>query len=193
MRYIEGKEVASMIRQALKESFAGVKFSVRLSRYSGGSSIRVGWVDGPNSAQVEAVIGVFEGSYFDGSQDFKGSRYAMIDGQQVRFCVDFVFASRENSDAAVQRAIDRVYRMYQGNFSAMGFDKPSVKQYRSGELIRVCLSPDFDNNFDLSSLINVAMSKASDRLAVAKSKMVGKVIYLGNDGYSERGALQVQE
>jgi hypothetical protein len=43
MKYLTTAETASLVRAALKDSFPGVKFSVRSHVYSGGSSIRVSY------------------------------------------------------------------------------------------------------------------------------------------------------
>lgn len=43
--YISCADTAKLIRQAIKEAFPGVKFSVRSSVYSGGASITVEWLD----------------------------------------------------------------------------------------------------------------------------------------------------
>lgn len=183
-------ETAKLIRKALGESFEGIKFSVRSSVYAGGSSINVSWVDGPNLAQVEAVAKVFEGSYFDGSIDYKGSRYAMIDGQQVRFGADFIFCNREYSDALKQKAIDRVYRQFKGNFLEMGLDKPTIQNYNDGKYFTTRLIK--GDLYTVQQKIYFVLQKMSDRIAVEKSQTAGKVIYLGNDGYSPRGALNAE-
>lgn len=187
--YISCADTAALIRKSLKESFPGIKFSVRSSTYSGGASINVRWTDGPNTAQVEAVAGVFSGSYFDGQTDYKGSTYALVDGKQVRFGADFIFCNRSSSDAAVQRAINQVCRYFAGNFAEKNIPVPTVAQYRSGELYRAQIMDNGSDYWSLQSLISRAMGKASDRLAVAKSLTAGKVIYLGNDGYSQVAAL----
>lgn len=189
--YISCADTAKLIRAALKEAFPGIKFSVKSHTYSGGASINVRWTDGPNTAQVEAVAGTFSGSYFDGSTDYKGATYAMIDGISTRFGADFIFCNRDHSDAAIQRAIDRVAREYEGNFSAYGVSVPTVEQFRHGDLYRVSIMGDGNDYWSLQSLIGRQAAKNSDRLAVAKSKTAGKVIYLGNDGYSQNGALSV--
>lgn len=68
-RYIDTAEVARMMRPQLKRVFPGVKFSVRIDRYAGGSSIDVRWTDGPTTEQVEAVTHGFQGARFDGMID----------------------------------------------------------------------------------------------------------------------------
>jgi hypothetical protein len=190
MKYLSVTETAGMVRKALKESFPGVKFSVRSSSYSGGASIRVGWIDGPNSNQVERVAHVFKGAYFDGMIDYKGSTYSMIDGEQVSFGADFIFCNRDYSDASIQRAIDRVYNKYLGNFREHGVEKPTVEQYKKGQLHSVQVlwigAPYHD---DVQSLISACLSKHSDRMSAEKSATASKVIYLGNDGYSQVGAI----
>ena len=64
-------ETASLVRAALKQSFPGVKFSVRSDTYSMGASIDVRWTDGPSSKAVEKVAKQFEGADFDGMIDLK--------------------------------------------------------------------------------------------------------------------------
>ena len=95
--YLSCAETAKMIRQVLKESFPGVKFSVKSSTYSMGASITVRYQDGPTADAVKSVVSIFEASYFDGMQDYKGQRYSAIDGQEVRFGADYVFVNRSYS------------------------------------------------------------------------------------------------
>jgi hypothetical protein len=71
--YLSCADTAKLVRQALKAAFPGQTFSVRSSTYSGGASIRVGWVDGPQTNQVDQVAKVFAGSSFDGMIDLKTS------------------------------------------------------------------------------------------------------------------------
>lgn len=93
-KYLSCAETAKLVRQALKESFPGVKFSVRSDSYSGGASIDVRWEDGPTGKQVDEILGAFEGAYFDGMIDYKGSRYHKLDGQPVHFGANFIHGSR---------------------------------------------------------------------------------------------------
>ena len=62
-------ETARLIRQAVKRSFPGVKFSVRSHTYSGGASIDVRWTDGPTGRMVDSVVQAYRGGAFDGSID----------------------------------------------------------------------------------------------------------------------------
>lgn len=177
-------DTAKLIRQALKEAFKGVKFSVRSSTYSGGASIYVNWTDGPNVAQVEAVSKTFTGAYFDGMQDLKGSTYALMDGEVIRFGADFVFSSRTHSPALVAKACASVARMY-------GLSEvPSAEDFLRGRLHGVRLNDGW--GYDVAQLVHQNLAKRSDRLAVAKSKTAARVIYLGNDGHSDKGALAAE-
>lgn len=74
-KFIDTAETSKFIRTELKRAFPGVKFSVRLSRYSGGSSIYVKWTDGPTKQAVEKIVGGLSGSGFDGMIDLKFSHY----------------------------------------------------------------------------------------------------------------------
>jgi hypothetical protein len=67
--YIGAADTARLIRSALKLAFPGVPFSVRSTSYSGGSSVRVHWTDGPSKAHVDAALSGFAGHDFDGSID----------------------------------------------------------------------------------------------------------------------------
>lgn len=180
-KYLSCAETAGLVRRALKESFPGIKFSVRSSVYAGGASISVGWVDGPNSRQVDAVAGVFSGAYFDGSIDLKGSTQALVDGEVVRFGADYIFTNRDSSLERIGKAIASVCRKY-------GIEQvPAAEDFKAGRLngVQVCRG----SNYDMRDLVWQQLAKMSDRLAVAKSKTAGKVIYLGNDGFSPVGAL----
>lgn len=158
--YISSTDTAKMLRAALKEAFPGFKFSVRTDKYSMGSSINIGWTDGPNAAMVESVAKVFAGSYFDGSIDYKGSRYVMIDGIASSFGADFVHCRRDYSEdltAKIQAAWDR----------------------------KNCSTSD-----DCDFWFRNFKAKFNCFLAPKQSKTVARIIYIGNDGYSQTGALQ---
>jgi hypothetical protein len=181
-KYISTTGTAKLIRKALKESFPGVKFSVRSDVYSGGSSINVSWTDGPTSKMVEAVAKTFQGAYFDGMQDYKGSTFAMIDGEQVRFGADFVFCERRTTRAFLERVKAAAIRMYGEKFAAVEIKDSS-----------------YDNTayFDRTNAVadernlSVLRSNFTTYLTPRRSPTAGKVIYLGNDGYSDKGALSV--
>lgn len=180
-QYLSVAETAKLVRQALKESFPGVKFSVRSDSYSGGASIDVRWTDGPNAKQVKAVTSDFEGSYFDGMIDYKGSCYHALDGKPVRFGADFIFENRGYSDAAIERAIRTLQARYPGNFAIVA-DRISVEAWRTGRLWNVNDGLLGDN---YQTLLNVELSKQSDRLAAAKSATLERVQFRGDDGYGQ--------
>lgn len=62
---------AKRIRKILKAKYPGVKFYVRSSTYSGGSSVSVRWTDGPMEKDVDAAISWMESATFDGMIDLK--------------------------------------------------------------------------------------------------------------------------
>lgn len=111
-RYLSCAETAKLLRQALKESFPGVKFGVRSSVYSGGASIRVIWTDGPTVATVETVTGSFEGGYFDGMIDYQGARYHTLDGESVRFGATFIFEERALSRPRAEALAGAIAEQY---------------------------------------------------------------------------------
>ncbi|WP_175992694.1 LPD29 domain-containing protein [Burkholderia vietnamiensis] len=187
--YLSAADTARLIRASLKEAFPGVKFSVRSSTYSGGASASIRWTDGPNEAQVEAVTDRYRGSYFDSSIDYRGSVHHMEttpDGfRKVSMGVDFIHTNRDHSDAAVQRAIDAVYRRFQGNFERDGIARPTVEDYRNGALWNVRLSGLHDwNGRSLSHDVNMVLHKHSFVFKLEPSKTAGRYFVTHDDGYS---------
>ena len=168
-KYFSCAETAKLIRQALKESFPGVKFSVRSSVYSGGASINVSYVDGPSYEQVKGVVGMFEGSYFDGMTDYKGSNYSSFNGQEVRFGADFVFVNRAFSVQLFTCLVDEACRYY-------GFEMPAIGQGYSGAYIA-------DNiGYEKSSRILERVCQFSAK-TIEESPTLSLVAFLGDDGY----------
>jgi hypothetical protein len=177
--YLSCAETAKLLRLALKESFAGVKFSVRSSTYAGGASIDVRWTDGPNSHQVKAILDCFCGAYFDGMIDYKGSRYHSLDGKPIHLGADFVHGSREYSDAAVARAL----RIASKRFGATG----TVEQYRNGTLWNTPVGgvDGWDHHWNLQQQVSTELAKYTDRLAVGKSPTLARLKMTGDDGYGQ--------
>lgn len=68
-RYIDVAEAAKMLRPILRGCFPGVKFSVRIDRYSMGASIDVAWTDGPTDEDVSNAAYGFNGGRFQGMTD----------------------------------------------------------------------------------------------------------------------------
>ena len=95
---ISTTDVAVLIRAALKQAFAGTKFSVRTSYYSMGSHVRVSWTDGPAPRQIDAVIGRFCGKTFDGMDDSTHYHDTDHEGRRVHFSGSQPHTSREVTD-----------------------------------------------------------------------------------------------
>jgi Large polyvalent protein associated domain 29 len=68
-RYIDVAEAAKMLRPILRAAFPGVKFSVRIDRYSMGASIDVAWTDGPTVEDVDKAARGFNGGRFESMTD----------------------------------------------------------------------------------------------------------------------------
>ena len=105
-------ETAQLVRKALHSAFPGVKFSVRSNSYSGGASIDVRWVDGPNGESVKAAVRPFEGATFDAMTDCKDIVRHIINGHEVQYGADFVHCQRDLSGAYLRAVAERVARYY---------------------------------------------------------------------------------
>lgn len=184
--YLSCAETAVMIRQVLKESFPGVKFSVRSSVYSGGASINIRYQDGPNADAVKAAVGIFEASYFDGSIDYKGQNYTAIDGQEIRFGADFVFVNREISDELYAAALDALYEKFAGNFRDDPLPRVTVADVKSGASFSREI-PGMGNG--LYGGFNRRLGEVVEELAadfpVQESATLARISSLGDDGYGQ--------
>jgi hypothetical protein len=83
--HVDTADTAKLVRIKLKNTFSWVKFKVRISRYSGGSSIYVSWNDGPTEAMVQATCEEFRGDYFDGMIDYHGYVKREVNGEEVHY------------------------------------------------------------------------------------------------------------
>lgn len=128
-------ETAEMVRKALKAAFPRVKFSVTSKKYSGGSSISVGWTDGPNDESVKAITDQFEGATFDGMQDLKSYVMRKVNGHQVHYGGDYIFTNRHLSATYLRAVAERVARYYRKPVPDIHEDKGSTWIDRAGERI----------------------------------------------------------
>ena len=187
--YISIAETNKLIRKVLKESFPGVKFSVRGRNYAGGGSTNIGWTDGPNQKQVEALISAFEGSYFDGMIDYKGSRYATLDGQEVHFMADFIFCNRIDSPELEKRIANRIiqkYRLYELPDMPSDVDA-MLTDYHNGKLYNVSPYAGADctplSPHTLQALIRNDCAKHTFIPFAQLSETLARVAFSGDDGY----------
>jgi len=183
--YISCADTAKLVRASLKEAFPQCRFSVRSSSYAGGASISVRWTDGPNVAQVESITSKFTGSYFDGSIDYKGSIFHLLDGVPVHMGADSIHLVRAYSDGFIEAAVGRIYRRFLGTFQHAGMERPSVHEYRRGALWAAYLPGLHDHNHgNLQREIDTLLYKHSFCLKVEKSKTAGRIFVTHDDGYS---------
>lgn len=185
--YYTCAETAKMVRKALSQAFAGIKFSVKSKTYAGGASINVAWQDGPCDALVDAVVQRFAGSFFDGMTDCKGSRLFLYQGKQVRFGADYINTARSYSDAQIERAIARVVRLHGWAFADAGLHGPlTAAGYRNAAYSGVELA----NGANVQRLIRATLFKMSDRLT-AHSPLAFSLMHIASSGtgrHSEEGS-----
>lgn len=116
------------IRIELKRAFPKVKFAVRSSRYSGGDSINVGWIDGPTNQQVDEIVKRYQGGSFDGSQDLY--TYDSDAWNDAFGYGKYVFSGRDNSDAAIASAV----RTVRARFGDSVPEEVTAQAYKRGDL-----------------------------------------------------------
>lgn len=180
-KYVSVADTAKLVRQALKESFPGIKFSVRSSSYAGGASIRVGWTDGPTGAQVDKIGNAFKGAYFDGQLDYQGTRDHILDGQLVHFCADYITTDREHSPDLIKRAWAKVCRDHGTEASEQG----KLGEYPHGGfgLIQGQYIQPSNAGYDLGSLLHQELSRRTCYAEPKRSATLARVSFYGDDGY----------
>lgn len=122
------KETADLIRQALRQAFPAVKFSVRTDYASCYSATNVRWTDGPTRAEVERVTGRFSSRRFDGMTDSTTYHEHVVDGQRVSYS-GWVNCTRVISPALLQKALER----YQHERAKYGAAPARLEVHENGD------------------------------------------------------------
>jgi hypothetical protein len=182
-KYINVVDTAKLVRAALKEAFPAVKFRVTSSSYAGGASINVRYVNGPTQNQVEQVVKVFEGSYFDGMQDYKGSNYANLDGEEVKFGADYVFVNRKYTSDFLTGVIVQVCNEYKFDNEVTVY----VSNYdQAASISNVAANADSLSRgfapYDINRIIQNKVAETS-LCNPLPSKTAARVYSMGDDGY----------
>lgn len=178
MKYVSHAETNKMIRKCLKEAFPTVKFSVRKD----GGSTNIEWTDGPTEGEVESVVKRFSGSYFDGMIDYQGSIYAELNGEKVRFGVDFIFCHRNYSDEALDSTLEEISKEYH-------IPKYSVEDFRSGSLFQVPVCGDgWNSHWNVQSTTRRKLHELSF-VEPKESKTANTVKVVGSDDYGDTRGL----
>ena len=168
-QYLSCAETAKLVRAALRESFPGVRFSVRSSVYSGGASITINYVNGPTYDAVKSVVAMFEGAYFDGMTDYQGYNYNSLDGVETSFGANYIFVNRELTLDVMQPAVQAACEYY-------GLQMPTIKDGCRGAYIADFI--DYNDQrriMDRVSALSFCETQPSPTLA--------RVQFLGDDGY----------
>ena len=142
---------AANLRTQLKAAFPGVKFRVTSSRYSGGSSVNVRWIDGPLAKDVEAIADCYQEGSFDGMDD----SYHYATGEASLWCelfggARFVSCDREHSDQAIAASLAEVVATY----GAPEGQAPTVEDWKQGRLYRATPASHCD---DLQTLVRKSL------------------------------------
>jgi hypothetical protein len=101
-------EAAKAIRTVLKKKFPLVKFGVRAKSFAGGNSVDIDWVDGPTTAQVDAVGKAYQYGSFDGMQDLY--EYTNVNKELPQ--VKYVMTSRHRSPKVEKEIIEQTVKDY---------------------------------------------------------------------------------
>lgn len=141
----EHAAAAQAIRQDLKKAFPGVKFQVRSRSFSMGSSVDVGWTDGPTRSEVDRIIGRYQYGHFDGRQDLYENSNMRDDLPQVKH----VLGQRSMSDQVRAELLSYVAERFVG-----AEDSESVTE-NAGPVLRWWLQERVWREFDERSYTTI--------------------------------------
>ena len=114
----EAAKAAQMVRKHLKEAYPGIKFRVKSSTYSMGSSLDVSYVDGPKGREVESYVDQFQYGHFDGMNDIYE-----ISNRKDFPQVKYSFTKREYSSEIQGQALKAMRELFQLEESAEWYDR----------------------------------------------------------------------
>ena len=120
-----GARVAPQIRRGLKALFPEIKFSVK-SDYN---SVNVSWTDGPSNKEISEFVYLFKNAKFDGMDDCM--KYNCTPWNVVFGGVEYICASRDNSDTAVEEAIDILFNCRDLEVNLRQVEKPCLREIRN--------------------------------------------------------------
>jgi hypothetical protein len=106
----EAAQAAKAIKQELKKTFPGIKFSVRSDNFSMGDSVHIGWTDGPTVKQVDTVVDKYQYGHFNGMEDIYENSNNRNDLPQAKF----VMADRKISEERYQKELEILKKDYNG-------------------------------------------------------------------------------
>lgn len=111
---------ARNMRRLLAARWPGVKFSVRVERFSMGDSMDVSWTDGPTVGSVDELADRFSAGSFDGMEDCY--RYSRTAWTELFGSAKYVHTRRTLSDDAVAAIIAKEWEGIE--------ERPTVADYR---------------------------------------------------------------
>lgn len=79
---------AAAIREELKNTFKGFKFSVTSEQFAGGDAVRIGWINGPTTSEVEKITGKYQMGHFNGMEDIYEYSENPLNLPQVKYVTE---------------------------------------------------------------------------------------------------------
>ncbi len=106
-------KTAQAIRRELKENFPSVKFTVRSENFSMGDAVRIAWIDGPQTKQVEEITDKYQYGSFNGMEDIYEYSNRRDDIPQAKY----IQTSRDYSNETIKHVVDAHNKEWSGDFS----------------------------------------------------------------------------
>jgi hypothetical protein len=120
--------VSANIRLLLKQSFPGVKFSVKKTNYD---AVTVKWEDGPQNEKVEEITRKFKNGCFNSMEDIY--EYSESPFNTVYGGVHYVSVDRRYSDKLIEKSITQCRKLFSEDVP----EWVDVDSYKRGKLFTI--------------------------------------------------------
>lgn len=130
-------ETAQLVQTILGEAFPTTSFAIAVTKTGSGSHLTVDWTDGPRDLQVARLVLPLQATrVVDGGKVKRVEHFMLTSAGRltVHLAADRIILSRQFSDHAIARAIERLAVRY-ADFLAPDFRAAmTVDAYRAGQL-----------------------------------------------------------
>lgn len=135
----DSAQVAKFMRLELKKKFPGTQFSVKTDKYSGGSSIRIHYTNGPPEPAVEKIVNKYSEDRGDPHSDYRNvNRYVFLSRAYTQDEIDKAIAQHNKEWGAKDHYVD--YRSVEPGYRVR-------KMLKEMDLKAVPAKPDEGKNF----------------------------------------------
>lgn len=130
-------ETVQLVQKILLEAFPRTSFAIAVTKKGTGSHLTVDWTDGPRDLQVARLVLPLQATrVVDGGKVRRVEHFMLTSAGRltVHLAADRIILSRQFSDGAIERAIERLTVRYAEFLAPAVRAAMTVEGYRAGQL-----------------------------------------------------------